>query len=267
MKWLRLVGILILAFVCSCNKPPEPSPPPPPTPVAKHLAPEGVYYLLQRVGVTTKAGVSSVSAGTIVTLVKDLGDKLRVTDGETEFEVERSKLTNDMDVAELVAKRPVKNASTSVAAQHLAPDGVFFLIERVSIPAESGVVGLSPGTKVQFVRNEGNKVHVTDGKHEFEVAKFQLTNDIDLATSVVKNDAMAQQALTQYLQKQKAVVDKVEMDKIERQRAKDEQAAREAAEWARYHPIVPTPNPLDLGPSHEKRGVSREPYIRRYPNP
>jgi hypothetical protein len=71
----------------------------------KHLAPQGVYYLLQRVSITTDDGIVGVDAGTKVTLVKDTGASLQVTDGKTQFEVTPNQVTNDMDTAGALTKK------------------------------------------------------------------------------------------------------------------------------------------------------------------
>jgi len=77
---------------------PEPEPEPAPAEPEKHLAPEGVYYVLSRISVTTDSGVAGISPGTKVTMIKP-GPPMRVTDGEHEFEATSSQLTNDLDVA------------------------------------------------------------------------------------------------------------------------------------------------------------------------
>ena len=69
------------------------------TPVWKkphNLAPTGVYYLIQRISITTDSGVISIPAGKKL-IVKAEGEPLRVTDGENEFKVSHAYVTNDMD--------------------------------------------------------------------------------------------------------------------------------------------------------------------------
>ena len=77
----------------------EPGPPMPVAP-ARRLAPEGVFYVMQAFSVTTDAGVRGILMGTKVTLVKDGGATLRVSDGQQEFDARREFLTNDLDVAQ-----------------------------------------------------------------------------------------------------------------------------------------------------------------------
>lgn len=74
----------------------EPSAPMPP---AKRLAPEGVYYVIQAFSVTSETGIKGVPLGTKLTLIKDMGDSLRVTDGRSEFDARREFITNDLDIA------------------------------------------------------------------------------------------------------------------------------------------------------------------------
>jgi hypothetical protein len=76
--------------------------------------------------------------------------------------------------------------------QHLAPEGTFFLLQRASLPIDSGVIGFAPGTKVTLVEQADSVSTVTDGEHEFKVPSSQLTNDLDLAASVAKADYTAQ---------------------------------------------------------------------------
>ena len=73
------------------------------TPVQKRLAPEGVYYVLQRLSVTTDSGVASVTPGGKVTLVR-AGSPMCVTDGEHQYDANSSQLTNDIDLAEKLAR-------------------------------------------------------------------------------------------------------------------------------------------------------------------
>ncbi|HKR31100.1 MAG TPA: hypothetical protein VJT08_11510, partial [Terriglobales bacterium] len=76
-----------------------------PTP-ARHIAPEGTYFLLELVSINTAAGVIGDRPGTKVAVVKRETSKLQVSDAEHHiFSVKPSQLTNDIDVAAEVAKR------------------------------------------------------------------------------------------------------------------------------------------------------------------
>lgn len=72
-------------------------------------------------------------------------------------------------------------------ARNLAPPGTYFLIQRISVMTDSGVIGDSPGTKVTMV-SAGNPMKVTDGQNQFDVTASQVTNDIDVATRVFYAD-------------------------------------------------------------------------------
>ncbi|MBV9127280.1 MAG: hypothetical protein JO117_04260, partial [Verrucomicrobia bacterium] len=77
----------------------------------------------------------------------------------------------------------------------LAPEGVFFLTQYVSLTTRSGVIGFEPGQRVKFVRGKETTLIVTDGKYEIEVTPDQLTNDLDLADLARRNDQTSQALL------------------------------------------------------------------------
>ena len=81
--------------------PPAAVPPasaPAPTPIARRLAQEGTYYVMQRISVPTDDGIVGIATGTKVTAV-NAGLPFRVTDGKTQFGVAPGQVTNDLDVA------------------------------------------------------------------------------------------------------------------------------------------------------------------------
>jgi hypothetical protein len=65
---------------------------------------------------------------------------------------------------------------------------VFFLLQRASLPIDSGVIGFAPGTKVTLVEEANSVSTVTDGDYQFKVPSSQLTNDLDVAASVASDD-------------------------------------------------------------------------------
>jgi len=71
----------------------------PVTPAPKRLAPEGVFYVIRHFSTTTDDGLIGVNPGTKVKQVKDNGDTLLVTNGQTQFEASKDDLTNDLDIA------------------------------------------------------------------------------------------------------------------------------------------------------------------------
>jgi hypothetical protein len=76
--------------------------------------------------------------------------------------------------------------------RRLAPEGTFFLLKRVSLSIDSGVIGFAPGTKVTLVEQGDSVSTVTDGEYQFKVPSSQLTNDLDLAASVANADHTTQ---------------------------------------------------------------------------
>jgi hypothetical protein len=105
---------------------PSPAPTPTPAPVAvaptptpapvPRLAPEGVYYVTQRVDITTDSGVIGVKAGTQVKLVRKDNTTMVVSDGKQEFPVQSQVLTNDLDVVGRIATEAAAAAATARAA-------------------------------------------------------------------------------------------------------------------------------------------------------
>jgi hypothetical protein len=79
----------------------------------------------------------------------------------------------------------------------LAPEGTFFLLQRASLPIDSGVIGFAPGTKVTLVEQGDSDSTVTDGQYQFKVPSSQLTNDLDLAASAAKADYTTQAQITE----------------------------------------------------------------------
>jgi len=82
--------------------------------------------------------------------------------------------------------------------RRLAPDGTFFLLQRASVPIDSGVIGFAPGTKVTLLEQvDSASTVVTDGQYQFKVQSSQLTNDLDIAASIAKSDYTAQAQLAE----------------------------------------------------------------------
>ncbi len=72
----------------------------------KHLAPEGTYYMTERVSASTPNGIVAINPADKVTLVKKLpGNRMRVTNGEAAVEINSSQATNDLDLAREIEKR------------------------------------------------------------------------------------------------------------------------------------------------------------------
>jgi hypothetical protein len=108
------------------------------------------------------------------------------------------------------AARSTPTRSILAKQPRLAPEGTYFLLQRVSLKTESGVIGFAPGTKVTIVDQGDSMSTVSDGAFQFTVASSQLTNDLDIAENVAKLDYAAQaqiaesigQSVRQYEQQQ-----------------------------------------------------------------
>ncbi len=61
------------------------------------------FWLIQRVSIITKTSITGIPPGTKVTLMKENGANLTVTDGAKTFEVSRAQVTTNIDVARQVA--------------------------------------------------------------------------------------------------------------------------------------------------------------------
>jgi len=87
------------------------------------------------------------------------------------------------------------------AERRLAPEGTYFLVERASLPIESGVIGFAPGTKVTLLNQNDSGSTVTDGQYQFTVQSSYLTNDLDIAARVATTDYAAQARIAEQIGK------------------------------------------------------------------
>ncbi len=70
----------------------------------RRVAPEGTYFLLERASLRIDSGVIGFAPGTKVTLIEQGDSTSTVTDGQYQFKVSPSQLTNDLDIAASVAQ-------------------------------------------------------------------------------------------------------------------------------------------------------------------
>ena len=78
---------------------------PKPTPI-RHLAPEGTYFLLQFVSITTPSGVVGLPPGTKITALAKDETSFKVSDADDHaFLVTQPQITNDLDLAAAAARR------------------------------------------------------------------------------------------------------------------------------------------------------------------
>jgi hypothetical protein len=85
---------------------------------------------------------------------------------------------------------PLKPQSKVARGTHLAPAGVFYMIERVSMTTSDGIAALNVADHVLLVQKlPGGKMKVMDDNHnQFVVKESQATNDLDLAREAEEKD-------------------------------------------------------------------------------
>jgi hypothetical protein len=135
-------AILLMPSISDTANPASPT-------ASRHLAPEGVYYLLQRVSAVTDAGIVGFPAGTRVERISESDGNLKVKAGEDEFEVEKSLLTNNLDV--------IKNAEQQLNKAIQAQEENEKLFAIVSQKPPRGSIG-TPG--VHILRVKGTVLQV-----------------------------------------------------------------------------------------------------------
>jgi thioredoxin 1 len=79
--------------------------------------------------------------------------------------------------------------------QVYAPEGVFFLNDRVVLKRSSGILAIVPGTAVRVLSQNGDTFHVSDGTVNFDVAKEKLTNDVNRAALLSGRDLATEEAI------------------------------------------------------------------------
>jgi hypothetical protein len=134
--------------------------------------------------------------------------------------------------------KPTPATARAVAARQPrpAPEGTYFLLQRVSLKIDSGVVGFAPGTKVTLVENNHPMRTVTDGTYQFQVPSSSLTNDLNVAEDVAKSDYAAQsqiatgigQSVRWYQQQQRDAVVAQEKEKAEKKKGHKTPAPRKS---------------------------------------
>src|SRR4029077_2968377 len=88
-----------------------------------------------------------------------------------------------------------------------APPGVYFTLTYISVRNPSGITGVSAGTQVVCVKDEGPVLLVKAANLEFEAKREYLTDDLDVADLAVRNDAEAQQEVASYIARQQQAID------------------------------------------------------------
>jgi hypothetical protein len=137
------------------------------------------------------------------------------------------------------------------AARHLAPEGTYFLIQRVALTTDSGVVGFAPGTKVNLATRTDSISTVTVKGYNFDVPSSQLTNDLDIAASAAQSDFSAQTKISQLTSAQARQYAQQQGDANAALAKEEERRHKAAPQWA---------NPLERGPYNNRRQVFRRRY-------
>jgi hypothetical protein len=160
---------------------------------------------------------------------------------------------------------PVLAESPAVAAtpseyHRLAPPGVLYLLEYVSLKSDSGVIGFTPGTRLRLIEDKGDTIVVSDGRTKLEVDEDKLTNDLDIAALAANQDVEGQQELADYLGGQRAIDEALHagQNAVYDQDQRELAAQRAAPKYS---------NPLERGPYHERGSVRWPRYIYRYDPP
>src|SRR5437762_4776782 len=128
--------------------------------------------------------------------------------------------------AKVQVAKPTPARSVATRQPRLAPEGTYFLLQRVSLKIDSGVVGFAPGTKVTMVQQGPALSTVSDGKYQFGVVSSQLTNDLNFAEDVAKSDYANQaqiaagigQSVRWYEQQQRDAIAAEEKEKAEKKK-------------------------------------------------
>jgi hypothetical protein len=95
----------------------SPQTPPP------RLALLGTFYVKDKISITTEDGITSLLPGKMVTLIRESGNNLIVTDGTQEVEVAKTSLTNDLDILDGIISQNA-NQQKQIAANASLRDKV-----------------------------------------------------------------------------------------------------------------------------------------------
>lgn len=95
--------------------------------------------------------------------------------------------------------------TTPVTTVLPSPPPTIFLAERVSFSTSSGVTGVPPGTRIQVIEDQGERllVKATDDLPVFGVPRSALTTDAKSAEDAVNRDYTAQLSIQQMVAQEK----------------------------------------------------------------
>lgn len=114
--------------------------------------------------------------------------------------------------------------ATPTPAPRLAPDGILYVQEEISITTEYGIRRLSAGKEVHIVREEGDMVTVKDGEFEVSAPMSNFTRDMDVRDELAaKRDQVQKIAVQTSLQKkaqfeaEQAALQRIEVATVSKQ--------------------------------------------------
>ena len=95
---------------------------------------------------------------------------------------------------------------------------MYYVTEDITVRLPGALIGVPAGTQVKELKDNGDTRQVTDGHDQYAVKKTQLTNDLDIATLILKRAAAAQAASDQYQAEQNALLLKQQQAELEYQK-------------------------------------------------
>lgn len=144
------------AQVVNVTPAPAVAPTPQPTP-ARHLAPEGTFYMVGYVSVRTAHGITGFEPGDVVHFVRADREKglLVVTSGGNQAEVTPDQITNDMDVAALARQQDQASQNQLRAIQQAQQQAADAQKMQAQIAAAKEVSHLRSGSAIGSVSSLG----------------------------------------------------------------------------------------------------------------
>jgi hypothetical protein len=83
----------------------------------------------------------------------------------------------------------IADAPTAPGEKHLAPPGTFYMKIRAKHDTDSGIVAVAPAEPVQLLeRLKNGNLKVAHGADIFEVKESEVTNDLDEARDIEKQE-------------------------------------------------------------------------------
>ena len=150
---------------------------------------------------------------------------------------------------------PPRKTPTPIPHRY-APAGVYFLLQRVKLTTDSGIEAFPAGTQVQEVSKQATTCHIRirDGL-EMDIPIQQLTNDLDVAALLKKQDQLSRQQVAKIMAREQALW-KAQQTPTPGMVSVSQQVTNAP---------MPTPNPLDKGSYNQDFNVAHPPRIIYHP--